>query len=183
MLTTENIIPHIPETVPINLDIGAEANAVPSTEDLYDDLELQRYKIDWLKRKEAILQLVNICKQSHQHKKIAKRLLQCGCFHRGYEIDGKLKIFNASHCKCRPCPVCQEYRQYLQTKRFNDRIDSLLKQYPDLIFIYVSVGYENVSIEHVVETNRRLHKGLALLFRKNKAIYYRRFSNFLTLCS
>jgi hypothetical protein len=165
MITTENIIPHIPETVPTNLDIGAEVNPGPSTEDLYDDLELQRYKIDWLKRKEAILQLVNICKQSHQHKKIAKRLLQCGCFHQGYEIDGKLKMFNAFHCRCRACPQCQQHRKRQRINKFRNWIRPFLQQYSNLVFIYLSVGYQNVPIDQVSQMNKQLHKGLARLFR------------------
>jgi hypothetical protein len=141
-------------------DTGSEIDQA-----LLRELWLKQYELDWLKRREAILQLVNICKQSNQHKKIAKRLLQCGCFHAGYEINGELILCNASHCYCRFCPECQQYRQRQHINKFRNWIRPFLQQYSNLVFIYLSVGYQNVPIDQVSQMNKQLHKGLVRLFR------------------
>jgi len=137
-----------------------------ATTGIYKELSLRQYELKWLKRREPVLKLAKICQQSSRHQQLAKRLLQCGNLHFGYDVNGQLKFVNVSHCRSRPCPECQIDRQRQYINKFRNWIGSFLQQYPNDVFIYLTVGYKNVVIGLVSQMNKQLHAGLARLFRR-----------------
>ena len=131
-----------------------------------DHPEIQAHLEHWKIKKEKINQLADFVSSSKRHQKLVHRLKHCGQYHKGYELNGELKLLNIRHCRVRPCPECQQHRQRQLSWDFRNWIRPFLTTHPNLIYLVISIGFKNVTANELKTVNRQIHEGFQRLTRK-----------------
>lgn len=99
--------------------------------------------------------------QRQQHWRYAERIAGCAQV-LGFARDsptGKLKLKNVWFCRVRSCPVCQWRRSVMWQARVYYALPLLIRDYPDIRFLFLTLTVKNCPITELRKTLKDLANG------------------------
>jgi plasmid rolling circle replication initiator protein Rep len=99
-----------------------------------------------------------------EFQNLGKRMFDCSYFLNFHEIINKetgetgLKLYQANFCNVRHCPVCQWRRSLRQQARFFERIPSVIDEYPDAAWLFVTLTVKNPEMQDLRLTLQVMNK-------------------------
>lgn len=79
-----------------------------------------------------------------------------------------LKLFIASFCKVRTCPVCQWRRSLKHKARLLERLPNIEKKYPKSRWLFLTLTVRNCAINELKNTIKSMNKGFANMKKQKK---------------
>ncbi len=73
--------------------------------------------------------------------------------------ESRLKLFQASFCRCRHCPICQWRRCLLWLARFYQALPAIEAQYPSCRWVFLTLTVKNCPLLELRPTLQGMNKG------------------------
>lgn len=80
----------------------------------------------------------------------------------------RLKLTNSRFCRVRHCPVCQWRRQLMWRARFFSGLPNLLRDYPKVKFLFLTLTVKNCPVDELRETLAWMNKSWERLSKRKQ---------------
>jgi len=80
--------------------------------------------------------------------------------------ESKLKLFRASFCRLRHCPICQWRRSLLWMIRFKNTLPEIQSKHPTARYIFLTLTVKNCDLNELRETLQAMNKGWKRLIQR-----------------
>lgn len=94
-------------------------------------------------------------------------LMNCGSILKFAEVNGQRKLKEANFCRVRLCPMCNWRRSLKMFAQVSQITDLILKEKPEVRFIFASFTVKNVKGEELVQTLDKMNYAFKLLVNKS----------------
>lgn len=102
--------------------------------------------------------------------KLASRMFDCSSLllFSVAPTDGKHKLYRASFCRSRTCPVCQWRKSLVNTAKLFRKLPDLRASYPTARFLFLTLTVRNCQINELRETLSAMNKGWKRLIERQE---------------